>query len=776
MGSSGKEKSSGEKFCITGATEKVEWKLGRDDAAKAHSRVKDDVKEHIGSVEGPHKLFKDTYAVLGSKLGLSFVEVAGMLEPLLSLARATTLASQSKETTAGQLAWVTESCLTELLFRLNEVGDKVEGKDKDKAVSRPTFSRKQKKSDEKNPVSTDLVLRVRELVSHSERFHPPPLQLKKNHHAAKGVVSAPSLIPGHSGRNHPAAAQLAAGSSGSGSGGAGQANPMRSTLDLHCDEATDRAMDMDVGGHLFVTLADIRSLACDAWLVPANRSGGFGLRPNSRSVSYNSNIYGTFEGRTRVRLWGDPRDFDSPVPWLTYVNPNSCSMRSERDEDKLMTWMLEGVRQFAERAVEHHKAHKQPPRNRRSKYLLALPHISTGSGGARHISGTVLKYLIPFLIDLARDVDVDIALVSVQKADFAAAQSIRSQCYRQRPETRNMTPLLFEEVQRLAEYALNDDLVLFLGAGISVGAGLPMWGQLLKKLGKVGGMTDEELNDLMKVNFLDQARIVESRLGGPDKLQQQVANHLRVPCFSISHSLLACLPVKAIVTTNYDDLFEKATQLPTGFREQARSLSVLPYETRTRKDRWLLKMHGCVNHPSDIVLTRSDYIRYADRRAALSGIVQSLLITKHMLFVGFSLNDDNFHRIMDAVRLAVPKDSPVRFGTTFTLHAQKLQEELWRSELKAVPMAGPEGSKSASIATAARRLEISLDILVGLTSSTSQFLLSRRFDGIFTKEEEEIRRAIVAMVNALPPNSRNASRVFPKVKQFLLEFSESSSW
>ena len=32
-----------------------------------------------------------------------------------------------------------------------------------------------------------------------------------------------------------------------------------------------------------------------------------------------------------------------------------------------------------------------------------------------------------------------------------------------------------------------------------------------------------------------------------------------------------------------------------------------------------------------------------------------MLITKHMLFVGFSLNDENFHRIMDAVRGAMPE-------------------------------------------------------------------------------------------------------------------------
>ena len=44
-------------------------------------------------------------------------------------------------------------------------------------------------------------------------------------------------------------------------------------------------------------------------------------------------------------------------------------------------------------------------------------------------------------------------------------------------------------------------------------------------------------------------------------------------------------------------------------------------------------------------------IRYSDgnpygyQREALSGIVQTLLITKHMLFVGFSLTDDAFNQV-----------------------------------------------------------------------------------------------------------------------------------
>ena len=65
-------------------------------------------------------------------------------------------------------------------------------------------------------------------------------------------------------------------------------------------------------------------------------------------------------------------------------------------------------------------------------------------------------------------------------------------------------------------------------------------------------------------------------------------------------------------------------------------------------------MHGCVTRPSDIVLTREHYIRYAERYAALGGVVQGTLLTKHLLYLGFSLADTNFHRIFESVRAAMP--------------------------------------------------------------------------------------------------------------------------
>ena len=117
--------------------------------------------------------------------------------------------------------------------------------------------------------------------------------------------------------------------------------------------------------------------------------------------------------------------------------------------------------------------------------------------------------------------------------------------------------------------------------------------------------------------------------------------------------MLASLPCSEIITTNYDQLIEKAAES----HYNANKVSILPHKPKLHASRWLLKMHGCVTRPSDIVLTREHYIRYAERYAALGGVVQGTLLTKHLLYLGFSLADTNFHRIFESVRTAMPMTS-----------------------------------------------------------------------------------------------------------------------
>ena len=144
---------------------------------------------------------------------------------------------------------------------------------------------------------------------------------------------------------------------------------------------------------------------------------------------------------------------------------------------------------------------------------------------------------------------------------------------------------------------------------------------------------------LSRLDLRDQATVIEKRLGGPEKLQEEIQKTLGAyQRIGLTHALLASLKAQQSVTTNYDELFERACTR-VGHRVED-EITILPYGRVERDRPWLLKLHGSLGHDTNLVVTRSDYLQLARERSALFGIVQALLVTKYLLFVGYSLSDE----------------------------------------------------------------------------------------------------------------------------------------
>ena len=104
-----------------------------------------------------------------------------------------------------------------------------------------------------------------------------------------------------------------------------------------------------------------------------------------------------------------------------------------------------------------------------------------------------------------------------------------------------------------------------------------------------------------------------------------------------------------------------------------------------------------------------------------------MLITRHMLFVGFSLEDDNFHRIVDDVRKALGDRSsdPEPFGTALMVRAPSFTHELWKGDLDVV------GLDEAEVG-------LVLDRVLTMSSTLTEFLMDESFAGFLTPEEAQI--------------------------------------
>jgi hypothetical protein len=131
-----------------------------------------------------------------------------------------------------------------------------------------------------------------------------------------------------------------------------------------------------------------------------------------------------------------------------------------------------------------------------------------------------------------------------------------------------------------------------------------------------------------------------------------------------------------------------------------------------------------------------------------------LLITKHMLFVGFSFMDD-FHRIVHDVRIAITPDghrdaATHEFGTALLIDEDDLRRRLFNRELEFATTADPAITES-SLLPAARRAEIFLDCLLSRSTTNSPHLLDRTYDELLSEEERQLRERFQQfMVEAAP--------------------------
>jgi hypothetical protein len=371
-----------------------------------------------------------------------------------------------------------------------------------------------------------------------------------------------------------------------------------------------------------------------------------------------------------------------------------------------------------------------PESGSRPLRLLALPFFGTAGGGAGTHLGAALCAILDACNELASRYVVDLVLVLRDRAAFSLAQKLR----REASDYSTWSSLgdqLHGSAKYLGGIARAGHLVPFLGAGVSVSAGAPSWGQLLAEL-RTGVHLDapqEAAFDALGV--LDQAGVLEQlysdQHGSGTAFGEAVANAVDLPRYGLAPALLATLPSVGAITLNYDRLFE------TACIDAQRPRTVLPENVPAVGNNWLLKLHGSVSQPGSIVLTRDDYLSYNSNRDALSALVKAHLLTHHLLIVGFGLADDHFHEIVHDVRRALPAEVSKKhqMGTVLSLFHEPLQKLVWEGKLEILPMSGnapaagtEKAVVQADVAAAGRELELFLDMMMSHATDNHSYLLA----------------------------------------------------
>jgi hypothetical protein len=206
------------------------------------------------------------------------------------------------------------------------------------------------------------------------------------------------------------------------------------------------------------------------------------------------------------------------------------------------------------------------------------------------------------------------------------------------------------ELDQAIRHALNGDALLFIGSGFSVGA-KPETGdeflssrQLARHLYKLAG--DETDDD--QLNYAADAFEAEH---GPEALLEVIKKTCTASSISELHKKIPNIPWKAIFTTNYDDILERAYE--------ACGKTLHPITPKFDTNAFTTLTPSCVHVNgyaptatvddirSDLKLTNASYFAEALKDSHWGFLFRrSMQNAKSIIFIGYSMYDIDIQRIV----------------------------------------------------------------------------------------------------------------------------------
>lgn len=203
--------------------------------------------------------------------------------------------------------------------------------------------------------------------------------------------------------------------------------------------------------------------------------------------------------------------------------------------------------------------------------------------------------------------------------------------------------------RNIREAMKNNQLALFVGAGVSINSGMPSWQNAVKTIGKRLGIERVANTDFLKI---PQYYYNANGKQAYNSLMQEIFKYrVELPISSI-HKKLLKFNAQTIITTNYDKLIERASEEKGEIRHVICQDSDIPY---IKNNKQLIKMHGDFDH-DNFVLKEDDYLNYSSNFKLIENYVRSIIGSKVILFVGYSFNDPDLKQIFSWVKNILGKD------------------------------------------------------------------------------------------------------------------------
>jgi SIR2-like protein len=202
--------------------------------------------------------------------------------------------------------------------------------------------------------------------------------------------------------------------------------------------------------------------------------------------------------------------------------------------------------------------------------------------------------------------------------------------------------------------------VPFIGAGLSKASGMPLWNELIGQmkpflldLAETSSEKEEETQYLDQANYLDVATRFKFKagLGSYHQFLQERYRFSKSQPSEAHHALARIRSWPFVITTNFDKLLEASFTQP---RLMPPAIVTEPDEliiSIRSGEFFVLKLHGDIDRPQSIVLTRDEYDQFINspRGQLLLDTLRQQLMFRTVLYIGFGLTDPNFLRVFGEV-------------------------------------------------------------------------------------------------------------------------------
>jgi hypothetical protein len=251
----------------------------------------------------------------------------------------------------------------------------------------------------------------------------------------------------------------------------------------------------------------------------------------------------------------------------------------------------------------------------------------------------------------------------------------------------------------LVGHIAQQNSIVFVGAGLSAGLGLPGWPQLIRKMiewCESHGISLPNKSDIEylldeKKDLLAAANALRAKMGD-DKYRQFLSEVFLRPDLEPTevHELLAKIPFVAAATTNYDSLVED------GYRKvhPGQSLEVFAHDDHKQlgtalnaKRYFVLKAHGTVERLETIILDSNDYDRLFFKSEGYRMFLRSMFLHRTVLFLGFSMTDPELLFLLRELKAIFEGHTPTHYALMDVSNTRQIEQDQFEEKhgVKIIP-------------------------------------------------------------------------------------------